>query len=599
MKRKFLFSILILIFILILIVSVIFIKVVRQSSETIARLKKEREPHKVEISEIPLRRKRGWELFVNKEDTWDITFLNRNYYIATSGGIILLSEDGKIEDEFNTNWGLPENSFLQLLKGEDGVFALTKGGKLINLRESLVFLYNLKETGKVYGISRKGEDVLISASNGVYLLNENKVSKVEDIDGAKIAEPFLNGVVVGTIRGRVYISAPTLRDSVLEIDAVNDMKEIGGVLYIATPLGLERVTGEEREIKLTGEFITSIAEYSGKLCCGTFDGRVIIGEKIDRVTREDIPINRLRVVDEKLFALTGEGVYLFRDGKWSVFYKSAVDLPLGYITSLLKTGGELFIGTFEDGCFSLKSNRLRKLDIGRNVNEINQIVDAKKGIFIATNSGLILLNKKEARKVGGLPSHFVTSVFLKGNKLIAGTSKGFGIIDLAHLNIKNYGSFQGLINNRVYCIIASGQKIVFGTLGGISIFDGTAFKNFTSANSSLKNNWINGLIATDERVYIGTYGGGISYLDKKGIKTLEGTKGVEINHNSIFYKEPFLFAGTCRRGLFVYNEKERRGTFLKNIFPIDNVTAVFVDDEYFYIGTEQGLYRIESKEIPL
>jgi len=599
MKRKFLFSILILIFILILIVSVIFIKVVRQSSETIARLKKEREPHKVEISEIPLRRKRGWELFVNKEDTWDITFLNRNYYIATSGGIILLSEDGKIEDEFNTNWGLPENSFLQLLKGEDGVFALTKGGKLINLRESLVFLYNLKETGKVYGISRKGEDVLISASNGVYLLNENKVSKVEDIDGAKIAEPFLNGVVVGTIRGRVYISAPTLRDSVLEIDAVNDMKEIGGVLYIATPLGLERVTGEEREIKLTGEFITSIAEYSGKLCCGTFDGRVIIGEKIDRVTREDIPINRLRVVDEKLFALTGEGVYLFRDGKWSVFYKSAVDLPLGYITSLLKTGGELFIGTFEDGCFSLKSNRLRKLDIGRNVNEINQIVDAKKGIFIATNSGLILLNKKEARIVGGLPSHFVTSVFLKGNKLIAGTSKGFGIIDLAHLNIKNYGSFQGLINNRVYCIIASGQKIVFGTLGGISIFDGTAFKNFTSANSSLKNNWINGLIATDERVYIGTYGGGISYLDKKGIKTLEGTKGVEINHNSIFYKEPFLFAGTCRRGLFVYNEKERRGTFLKNIFPIDNVTAVFVDDEYFYIGTEQGLYRIESKEIPL
>ncbi len=401
MKRRFLFSILILIFIFTLVVSVIFIKVVRHSSETIARLKKEREPHKVEISEIPFRRKKGWELFVNKEDTWDIAFLNRNYYIATSGGIILLSEDGKILNELNTNLGLPENSFLQLLKGEDGVFALTKGGKLINLRESLIFLYNLKESGKVCGISRKGEDVLISASNGVYLLSEDKISKVEDIDGAKIAEPFLNGIVVGTIRGRVYISAPTLRDSILEIDAVNDIKEIGGVLYIASPLGLERVTGEEREIKLTGEFITSITEYNGKLCCGTFDGRVVIGEKIERVTREGISINRLRVVDNRLFALTGEGVYLFRDGKWSVFYKSAINIPLGYITSLLKIGGELLIGTFEDGCFSLKSNRLHKLNIGKNVNEINQIVSAKKGIFIATNSGLILLNKKEAKKAGG------------------------------------------------------------------------------------------------------------------------------------------------------------------------------------------------------
>lgn len=598
-KRKILYTLIVLIFVLIFIISVIFIKVVKQSQEVIARLRKEREPEKVEISEITLKGRKGWELFVNKGDVRDIALLNRNYYLATTGGIIILSENGTILKEFNTNWGLPENNILQLLKREDGILALTEGGKLIDLREKLFFSYNLKKMGKVLGISEREEDVLISALNGVYLLSEDEVSKIEDIKDAKITKPFSDGIVVGTIRGKVYISTATFKDSILDIDAVNDIKEKDEVIYIATPLGLMRVTREEVKLELTGEFIMTITEYSEKICCGTFDGRVIIGKTIDRVAKKETCINRLRVINNKLFALTSEGVYLLEDGKWSIFYKPSVDIPLKYITSLLKMGSELIIGTFEDGCFSLKSNRLHKLNIGKDVNEINQIVNAGNALFIATNSGLFLLNKKGVKKIVGLPSHFVSSVLVSGKKLIAGTSRGFGLMDLVHFNIKNFGSFQGLINNRVYALAHSEDKIIVGTLGGISIFDGKSFKNFTSANSALKNNWINGLINTGSRIYIGTYGGGISYLDKEDIKSIEETKGVEVNHNGLFYKKPYLFACTCKSGLFVYNEKENKGKFLRGLFPLDDVTAIYVDDEYFYIGTEQGLYKIESKEMPL
>ncbi len=599
MKRKILYSLIVLIFVLILIISVIFIKVVKQSQEVIAQLRREKKPEKVEVSEITLKNRKGWELFVNKGDVRDIALLNRNYYLATTGGIIILSENGTILKELNTNWGLPENSILQLLKRENGILALTKGGKLIDLRENLFFSYNLKKMGKVLGISEREEDVLISTLNGVYLLSEDEVSKIEDIKDAKITKPFSDGIVVGTIRGKVYISTATFKDSILDIDAVNDIKEKDEVIYIATPLGLKKITREEVKLELTGEFIMTITEYNEKICCGTFDGRVIIGKTIDRVAKKETCINRLRVLNNKLFALTSEGVYLLEDGKWSVFYRPSVDIPLNYITSLLKTGIQLIIGTFEDGCFSLKSNRLHRLNIEKDVNEINQIVSAGNALFIASNSGLFLLDQRGVKKIEGLPSHFVSSVLIRGKKLIAGTSRGFGLMELVHFNIKNFGSFQGLINNRVYALAHSEDKIILGTLGGISVFDEKSFKNFTSANSALKSNWINGLIDTGSRIYIGTYGGGISYLDKEGIKSIEETKGVEVNHNGLFYKKPYLFACTCKSGLFVYNEKENKGKFLRGLFPLDDVTAIYVDDEYFYIGTEQGLYRIESKEMPL
>ncbi|MCK4576279.1 hypothetical protein KAU34_07715 [candidate division WOR-3 bacterium] len=599
MRNKILYSLIALFILLIIVISIIFIRVVVQSSETITRLREERKPQKIEISEIPLKKKKGWELFVNKADVRDMVFFNRKYYLATSGGIILLSEDCKIEDEFNTNWGLPENSFLELYNREDNILALTEGGKLIELREKLLFKYNLKRTGKIFSFTSKESDIFLSAANGIYLLSNGKISKIEDIKDVKIVRHFLNGIVVGTIHGKVYISTPTFTDSLIEIDAVNDIKENGEVLYIATPLGLERVTREERKLEFAGEFITTIAEYNGKLCCGTFDGRVIVGKKIYRIAKKSTRINRLRVINDKLFALTSDGAFLLEDGKWSCFYKPYIDIPLMYITSILKKGNELFIGTFENGCFSLKSNGLRQLEIGKNVNEINQIVGAQNELFIATNSGLFLLSQKGVKKIDGLPSNFVNAIFLMKKKLIVGTSKGFGILDLNRFESKIFGSFQGLINNRVYSIAYSEGKIILGTLGGISIFDGNSFKNVTSANSSLKCNWINGLLVAGERIYIGTYGGGISYLEKKGIKTIEETSEAEINHNSLFCKEPYLLAGTCKNGLFVYNEKNNKGKFLKGIFPLDDVTAVFADEEYFYIGTEQGLYRIESKEMPL
>lgn len=599
MRRKIL-SLFLIFFILCLVVfTLVFIKISRHAQRTIVRLQKERGPHRVEMTEISLVRKKGWELFVDRGDVRDIVGFRSKYYLATSGGIVIIEEGGKVTRTLNTTWGLPENSYRQLLIGEDGVFALSEGGALVQIKEKNVFAYDLSLIGKASSMSGDGSTVFIGGDEGVFIFRDNELSVSEHVERVNIVRPFLNGFAAGTTDGTVYLSTSTETDSITGLDAVNDLWGRENVLHIATPLGVKKVRDDTVEDELRGEFITAIAEMEGKLFYGTFDGRVILDDKVERVTREDGHIRALKMVNGRLFACTNEGVYMLGEKGWQVFYRPREEIPLEYITTLLRTGGELLVGTFEDGCFSLKSENLYELKLGKGVNEINQIVYEGGSAFFATNSGLFEMDEKGVRKHEGLPSLFVNSITAYEKSIVAGTSNGFCIIDLSDLSVKNYGSFNGLINNRVYAVAVNEGEIVLGTLGGISIFDGSAFSSITSANSDMKSNWVTGLKEAQERIYIGTYGGGIGYLWEKGIHIVEETEGAEVNPNGMFYRKPLLFAGTCNEGLIVFDERSERASFLKGIFPRDNVTAVYVDDDFYYIGTTQGFYRIEAKEFSL
>jgi hypothetical protein len=596
MSRKILLVSLCLFALCVIVFFTIFVRISIHTGHTIARLRKESGPQEVTVGEIPLVRKKGWELFADLGDVRDIGFYKSHYYLATAGGVLIAEEGGKVVSTLNTTWGLPENSYRQLLVGEDGVYALSDGGVLLQLKRDNAFLYDLACIGKPFSIAGKEPTVYIGGDEGVFLLCDGKVTVVDDIERVRITRPFLNGYAAGTTYGTVYIATATRKDSIEGLDAVNDLWVHEDVLHIATPLGLVKIGEQGREDDLAGEFLTTIAEMNGILFFGTFDGRIIVENRTKRITSKDGHINRLKLLNDRLFACTSEGVYVLEGERWQVFYKPRVDVSLLYITTLLATGSELLIGTFEDGCFSMKGDKLYLLDLGEGVNEINQIVSGKRSIFFATNSGLFEMDEKGVRRHEGLPSLFVNAIATHGKNIIVGTSAGFCIMDLSDYSVKNYGAFHGLINNRVYTVAAIDEKIVLGTLGGISIFDGSTFRNITSANSLLKSNWVYGLQATEERIYIGTYGGGIGFFEEKGIRIIEETSGAEVNANGLFYQKPFLFAGTCNHGLFVYNEKSGRVHFLKGVFPLDNVTAVSADEQYYYIGTAQGMYRIGAKE---
>ena len=194
MSRKILLISLCFIVFCAIIFSIIFVRISRHAGQTIARLRKEKGPQKVEISEIPLVRKKGWELFVNLGEVRDIVFYNSQYYLATSGGILISDEGGTVVRTLNTTWGLPENSYRQLLVGEDGVYALSEGGVLVQLKRDNVFVYNLASVGKAFSIAGMETNMYIGGDEGVFVLRGDRVSIAEEIERVSIVKPFMNGI---------------------------------------------------------------------------------------------------------------------------------------------------------------------------------------------------------------------------------------------------------------------------------------------------------------------------------------------------------------------------------------------------------------------
>ena len=161
-------------------------------------------------------------------------------------------------------------------------------------------------------------------------------------------------------------------------------------------------------------------------------------------------------------------------------------------------------------------------------------------------------------------------------------------------------SFQGLVNNHVYALGVSDDDLMVGTLGGLSeIRNGFVKANFTAGDSGLKQNWITAVVRVGDDWMIGTYGSGVMGLDSTGsFHAYEGaTAPVDINPNAMLVTKDHVFAGTLGQGLYVYDRAKQRWTILTKGLPSTNVTAFAEADPYIYVGTDNGLVRIEESRI--
>jgi ligand-binding sensor domain-containing protein len=71
----------------------------------------------------------------------------------------------------------------------------------------------------------------------------------------------------------------------------------------------------------------------------------------------------------------------------------------------------------------------------------------------------------------------------------------------------------------------------------------------------------------------------------------------EVNQNAMQAEDDRLYVGTSDRGLLVYNGRARRWSRLSSGFPSQNVTTIASNSAYIYVGTMNGLIRIEKRVI--
>jgi ligand-binding sensor domain-containing protein len=408
---------------------------------------------------------------------------------------------------------------------------------------------------------------------------------------------------------------------------VNAIAESGDAAYVATPVGVAEIAQNQvRRVLGKGIFAQSIALDGGNLAVGTIDqglknlpiagaeSRLGHGGTIsmpgEDAAADTGAVGQIFAAGANLYAVAQSGLYQ-RDGDSGGWRKVIAPQPSmltdGDVSALaIDEEGRLWVGYFDRGLDILSAS----LDHATHVENdhifcVNRILPypQRHVVNVATANGLAIFDadgreREVMGKAAGLIADHVTDVALYRGGMAVATPAGLTFLD--QTGAHSLYAFQGLVNNHVYALGMRGDRLLAGTLGGISVLDNdTVTRNFTTATSGLKHNWITAVIPVDDGWLVGTYGAGVEHLTADShFESTEATQpGVEINPNAMLVTQNHIFAGTLGRGLMVYNRRSQRWKTIAAGLPSLNVTAFAAAGGILYIGTDNGLVKIQEDRL--
>jgi hypothetical protein len=326
-----------------------------------------------------------------------------------------------------------------------------------------------------------------------------------------------------------------------------------------------------------------------------------------------------------LLAVTHSGlIRRERSGEWRpVFTAEPSPLADSNVAALnFAPDGRLWIGYFDHGLDILTLSQT-SLGPAEHVEDdhifcVNRILtdSTRHTVDVATANGLVLFDgsghqRQVLLRRDGLIADQVTDIAFTRDSTVLATPAGLTFIDPT--GIHSLYAFNGLVNNHVYTLATNSTRSTFlaGTLGGISyVSEGNIRRNLTTANSGLKQNWITAIVplsgidnaeadSNQDKWFVGTYGVGVMELDAAGhITAIEGaTRPAVINPNAMIVTAQHVFAGSLSDGLFVYSRTTNRWSSVTAGLPSLNVTALAEDNGQLYVGTDNGIVRIEESRL--
>jgi hypothetical protein len=420
-------------------------------------------------------------------------------------------------------------------------------------------------------------------------------------------------------------------------DDVTSLARRGPAAYAGTPLGVaEFVNGQLKRVLAKNYFAQALSVDDRMLTVGTVD-EGIVSVPLDSRIQAQSPGNvgvarRIRAADDAtagqarntaaataffstqdgLLAVTSEGLLErdSREGTWRPIIASARPLLSDSNISALAFApdGDLWIGYFDRGldvasiAGDVKKVTHREDERVFCINSI--LADTRNArIDVATANGLALFDEhgKLDRVLGkhdGLIAEDVTDVENYGDGLAIATPAGLTF--LGPDGAESLYAFEGLVNNHVYALGVSRNRVLAGTLGGISLLeDKNVVRNFTVANSALKHNWITALVPVGDEWFVGTYGAGVMRLAADGqfAPFEHATRAMEVNFNAMLVTPSHVLAGTLSDGLYIYDRDTGRWRQWTAGLPSMNVTALAQRNGEIYIGTDNGLVRINERSL--
>jgi ligand-binding sensor domain-containing protein len=270
------------------------------------------------------------------------------------------------------------------------------------------------------------------------------------------------------------------------------------------------------------------------------------------------------------------------------------------------SAGRVWVGYFDRGLDILQADlgQARHVEDAR-VFCVNRILpDGKTGrTAVATANGLIRFGatgqeEQVLTRADGLIADHVTDIVPYRDGFVIATPAGLTFLDSG--GARSMYAFHGLVNNHVYTLAASGDELLAGTLGGVSMIGKEQVRaSYSTSNSGLKHNWITAVVPIGDEWMVGTYGGGIVELDRGGrVRSFDvATAPYSVNPNAMLATANHVFAGTLGRGLYIYDRQVARWQAVTEGLPSMNVTAFAQANGYIYVGTDNGLVRLEERKL--
>jgi ligand-binding sensor domain-containing protein len=407
----------------------------------------------------------------------------------------------------------------------------------------------------------------------------------------------------------------------------------GGRAYIGTPMDVAEVRdGKVARMLAKGRYAHALLADGDALLVGQMEAGVmrvsLTGPENDVQARRPIAarvggesgknsggkpaaftVEQFLAVGDARYALATDGLLRREpDGAWRrILGGGGGQLTDRDVSALLvASDGRLWVGYFDRGLdiLSATGGKVEHVE-NEHVFCVNRIVeDTRQGaVAVATANGLVIFDRdgREKQVLGreaGLIADHVTDVALYGDGMALATPAGITFLDRSGAH--SIYAFQGLVNNHVYALGANGDKLVAGTLGGLSLLSGGEVrKNLNTATSGLKHNWITALAAVGNEWLVGTYGAGVMRLTADGnVTPTEATRaGVVVNPTAMAADGRMVLAGTLGQGLMVGDANGMRWKTVTAGLPSLNVTALAIHNGVVYVGTENGLVKIDEGKL--
>lgn len=405
----------------------------------------------------------------------------------------------------------------------------------------------------------------------------------------------------------LYSFNSDLNEGISQLSVMDIYQDSKGYLWFATKNGLNRFNGKEyviyrredgNEQSLSGNSIASVTEdQDGYLWVGTNNGLNRIDLNTDRIKRYNSGANGL--TQSSITKVYSDAAGYLWVGTWGGLYR-----------------------------FNREEDRFERILLDNNLEDISVsalfedsagrywIGTRDKGVYLCDNQMNIISHFTRESKNMPLNNNNITSIYEDTQKQIwIGSKYGLNKVNLRENEVLSFTSENSkLSNNTVRCLVEWEGKLLVGTFDGIFALDpesGQIIKvaGYDDINHSLSHYSVYAFcVDHDYTLWVGTFAGGINYLNKFTNRFVLHRPEDELNirtgiYGAITYESPSdLWIATEGYGLLNYNYQMNTSHYYlidpsaHFAFNTNIIKSVFYEDGYVWCGTTKGeIYKFNIR----